>query len=238
VDTMNQAASAATPPSPASESTTPPTTKATAGGIGGRSKPGTSFLSQSSDAQLVTISGGIIDSMTDNAAYPAPFPKLDEVIAARDAYVTLVNAYGRDQASLDARKQARGVLVQLLRDLALYVLHASKGDRAVLIASGFPVQKQRAASGQLAPPQNVRLRRTRLSGSLLALCTAVRSARAYQWRWAVAATPTAWTQAEPSTTSRFTVDGLVPGTTYIAQVRVIGTRGPSDWSDSATMMAV
>lgn len=126
-----------------------------------------------------------------------------------------------------------------MRDLALYVQHASQGDRVKLIGSGFPLQKRRVRGsvGTLPPPVNVRLRRTRLSNQLVALCNAVPGARSFQWRIATAQAPGAWTVVEPATRGRFVIEDAVPGTVYTVQVRVFGSAGPSDWSDAATLMA-
>jgi hypothetical protein len=198
-----------------------------------------SFVTRSSDRLLITLSGRIVESMTGNAAYPAPFPTLAVVTATRGAYVSAVNGLSRGAQAIAQRNQTRAALAQALRDLALYVQHASQGDRVKLIGSGFPVQarRTRGSVGLLPPPANVRLRRTRNSNQMVALCDAVPAARSYQWRYATAQAPTAWTQPDPITTARFTLDNVVPGTVYIVQVRVFGTAGPSDWSDVATLMA-
>jgi hypothetical protein len=197
-----------------------------------------SFINKSSDKELVTISGRIVESMTGNANFPAPFPTLAVVVATRNSYVSAVNGLDRGADSIALRNQTRAALGQALRDLALYVQHASQGDRVKLTGSGFPAQLgKRNPASRLAPPQNVRLRRTRISTQLVALCTAVPSARSYQWRFANALAPTVWTQPDPIGTARFVLDNVVPGTTYIVQVRVFGTLGPSDWSDSAVLMA-
>jgi len=209
------------------------------GSSAGNAKVAVTFLTRSSDKELVTISGRIVESMTGNTVYPAPFPTLAVVTATRDAYVSAVNGLSRGAQAIAQRNQTRAALVQALRDLALYVQHASQGDRVKLIGSGFPVQarRPRGSVGALPPPGHVRMRRTRNSNQLVALCDAVPAARSYQWRYATSQAPTAWTQADPITTARFVLDNAVPGTIYIVQVRVFGSAGPSDWSDAATLMA-
>jgi hypothetical protein len=197
------------------------------------------FLSKSSDKALVTLSARIIESLTANAAYPAPFPTMAVVTAAQTSYASAVNALDRGNDSIALRNKTRATLKLALRDLALYVQHASGGDHVTLLSSGFPLQSPRKPGtvGLLGVPQNVRLRRTLTSNQLVALCKAVPSARSYQWRYANALTPTVWTQPDPATSARFVLSNVVPGTSYIVQVRVFGTAGPSDWSNSATLMA-
>ena len=197
-----------------------------------------SLLGTSPDATLIVLIGRILDSMTGNANYPAPVPSLAAITAARAAYVSAVNALDRSKAPIVHRNQTRAAVVQSLRDLALYVQHASGGDMGKLLSSGYPAQKpRRQPIGVLLPPQNVTLRPARVSGQILARCKAVPQANAYQWRYASALAPTVWTQPDPVTTASFTLQNLTRGTDYIVQVRVFGAKGPSDWSDSATLMA-
>ena len=195
-------------------------------------------FTNSSDANLIVLLGRILDAMTGNANYPAPVPTLVALGTARTTFVSAVNALDRSRASIVRRNNARTAVVQTLRDLALYVQHASGGDMAKLISSGFPAQQpRRQPIGVLLPPQNVTLRPARVSGQILARCKAVPQANAYQWRYASALAPTVWTQPDPVTTASFTLTNLVRGTDYIVQVRVLGAKGPSDWSDSARLMA-
>ena len=195
-------------------------------------------FSTSSDANLIVLLGRILDAMTGNANYPAPVPTLAALTAARTTFVSAVNALDRSRASIVRRNDARAAMVQMLRDLALYVQHTCGGDMARLISSGFPAQQpRRQPIGVLLPPQNVTLRPARVSGQILARCKAVPQANAYQWRYASALTPTLWIQPDPVTTASFTLQNLTRGTDYIVQVRVLGAKGPSDWSDSATLMA-
>ena len=221
---------AATPVSPA---------VAAPGSSAGNAKVAITFLTRGSDKELITFSGRIVESMTANAVYPAPFPTLAVVIALRNSYVSAVNGLSRGAQAIALRNQTRAALAQALRDLALYVQHASLGDRVKLIGSGFPVQLRgsRGSVGALPPPANVRVRRTLNSNQLVALCDKVPGARSFQWRYATAHAPTLWTLADPITTARFVLDNAVPGTIYTMQVRVFGTAGPSDWSNAATLMA-
>jgi hypothetical protein len=201
-------------------------------------KVAVAFLTASSDAALVIAIGRVIDSMTGNTAYPTPVPSLATVAAARVVYVSAVNALDRSRAATVRRNQARLAVTQLLRDLALYVQHTCAGDMSKLLGSGFPVQKpRRVPVGVLIAPQNVRLRPSRMSGQLLARCNVLPNAKAYQWRYATTLAPTLWTQLDPVMTASITLQNLTRGTDYVVQVRAFGTRGSSDWSGSATLMA-
>jgi len=198
-----------------------------------------SFLSTNSDAPLAVAIGRVIDAMTGNTTYVTPVPTLATVIAAQASFASAVNALNGSRAATVRRDQARAAMVQVVRDLGLYVQHTCAGDMAKLLSSGFPAQKPRGRPASvLTAPQNVRLRPARVSGQLLARCKVLDEAKAYQWRFATALAPTVWTQLDPVTSASITLQGLTRGTDYIVQVRAFGTRGSSDWSDAATLMAV
>ncbi|HTA65012.1 MAG TPA: fibronectin type III domain-containing protein [Xanthomonadaceae bacterium] len=225
------ATASSAPAGTASESSTPPVLPA-ATPIPGKVAIG--FLSRAPDANLIAASGHILAALADNPHYVTPRPTLAELDAAQQAFVAAVQAIDRRPVTRVARDKARSVLVQSLRTLALYVQEVSKGDREILLGSGFPLQKGRQAIAKPATPRNLRLSQGN-SGSLHARCIAVAQARSYQWRVATAQAPTAWSQAQPSTKANTVLDGLVPGTQYLVQVRAVGSKGTSDWSDSAVL---
>lgn len=203
-----------------------------------KSKVAITFLSKDTDVQLVNDSSKIKASMTGNAFYPSPLPTLVQIGTAHDAFAAAVNALDRSKASTVRRDQTRVALVQLLRDLALYVQQASSGDPNKLLGSGFPMQRQRGPIPVgLLPPKIVRVRQAAVSGQLLARCSVDPSVKSYQWRIATVLAPTAWTAHDPVTVARFTFDGLVPGTQYLVQVRVFARSGSSNWSNSVPMFA-
>jgi len=193
-----------------------------------------SFLGKTSDADLIAACGRIVTAMTGNTHYPTPKPTLAAVTAARDTFVAAVATLDRGKVSVAVRNAARVPLVQLLRDLSLFVQQASQGDRVVLLGSGYPLQKIRQPIGVPAAPQNLRLKQGN-SGQLVARCNVVAAAVSYQWRFASAQAPSAWTQPEPTGKATCTLEGLAPGTQYTVQVRAIGRKGASDWCTAASL---
>ena len=198
-----------------------------------------SFLLKEADAALVVSSGRIVNSMTGNASFPAPAPTLATITAARNGFMVAVSASDRGAPSVALRKQLRAQLCQLLRDLALYVQHTCQGDGLKLLSSGFPAQKGRTGPvGVLGPPLNLRLSRTKIGGQILARCNAMPTARSYQWRYANAQAPTVWTQSDATTAASYLMQNLTPTAQYIVQARVLGALGPSNWSGSASLVAL
>ena len=187
---------------------------------------------------MIVDSGRIISSLTGNASYPTPGPALAAIGTARKEFLTAVNDLNNGPGSTITRDEKRSALVDLLRELSIYVQAACKGDIVVLLTSGFNAQKSRQPAGQLPPPENLRLRRPELSGQLKARCAAVANAGSYQWRYATSLAPASWTEVAPTMAANVTLENLTPGTTYVVQVRAIGSQGPSDWSDPAMLMVV
>ena len=204
-----------------------------------RAKVAVTFIVTSTDTQFVTLSGKIEAALTGNANFTSPLPTIATLTAARNTYVTAVNALDRGATSIAARDQSRKALGQVLRDLALYVQHTSQGDLVKLISSGYPVQRPRGAVtlDVPAPPARVKLSRGATSGQVRVRCSAVSGALLYQCRYATAQTPAVWTLSDTSSSGGMLLVGLVPITEYLVQGRAYGKRGCSDWTDSATVVA-
>jgi len=203
-------------------------------------KPAISFVGLSSDQGLIVSGGRIIAAMTSNPAYPVPMPSLAVLSAARDGFIAAVNANDRGKLAIAARNKAREPYEAALRQLSMYVAQHCQGDLVTLLSSGYPAQRQRGTVAQMAPPTpgNLKVRQGPSSGQLVGRCERTVGAALYQWRFATAAAPTAYTVTDTSSRARVTLEGLVPGTQYLVQVRACGNRGSSDWSDAAVAYAV
>jgi hypothetical protein len=60
----------------------------------------------------------------------------------------------------------------------------------------------------------------------------------YNWRISTAAAPSVVVQSAQTTAASNTFTGLTPGIVYVAEVNVVGSAGPSDWSNPVPQMAV
>jgi len=204
----------------------------------GHAKVAIGILSEASHAELIVLTLSIVTGMTGNPAYPTPIPALSDIIAARNAYIAAVDAAKDSRRQILVRNQQRAALIVSLRNLACYVQVASGGDLPTLVSSGFTAQRSRKPVGPLPAPSNLRLVRGKNSGQIIARCNKMPQAGAYGWRYASTATPTAWVAVESTFAANVTLEGLAPGTQYTVQAQALGTTGPSDWSDAATLMVV
>jgi hypothetical protein len=66
----------------------------------------------------------------------------------------------------------------------------------------------------------------------------VASGYTYNWRVALASASTVAVQQGQTTAARNTFANLTPGQIYLVDVNVVGSAGPSDWSDAAQLMVV
>jgi len=107
------------------------------------------------------------------------------------------------------------------------------------LSSGFPIQKpQRQPIGILPAPAGLTVSLGSRSGELNASATPVPGAAIYNWRVTTAAQPSVVVQSAQTTAASNVFGGLTPGVVYNIQANVVGSAGPSDWSDPAPQMAV
>ena len=201
-------------------------------------KPAIGFLTTDSDAQLVTDSQTIVNSMTNNPAYATPSPALASVTTAINDFSVAVSNAADGGTTLTAIKNAkRQALLGILRHLASYVHVACNGNMAVLLSSGFPTQKQnRTPVGILPAPVPPFLQLGGRSGDLVASVTPIPNCSAYTWRLALASAPATYLQTVPTTAASITFSGLTPGETYAVDANAFGAAGTGDWSDTSELM--
>src|SRR3954453_20521100 len=104
------------------------------------------------DNNLAEKAQHIVNSLTGNAAYPAPNPELPDVQAAIDLFTTaLANQANTGKQGTLVKNQRRDVLEQLLSDLALYVQTLGGNDAVKLQSSGYDLQKGKGAPIGILP---------------------------------------------------------------------------------------
>lgn len=97
------------------------------------------------------ITRHIIDSLKENAHFPNPIPTLADIEAALNSYAVALSDAGKfDREKVAIKNDKQAILQQVLRDLADYVTQTCKGNRSMLISSGFDVNVEKSQT-QRAP---------------------------------------------------------------------------------------
>jgi hypothetical protein len=92
------------------------------------------------DSELITTSHRVGEKMTDNPNFPDPPAALDTTIRLLPEFQYLVSySKGRDIEVVAKKKAKKLVLTSLLTEVADYVTITCKGDRGMLLSSGFPI---------------------------------------------------------------------------------------------------
>ena len=146
----------------------------------------------------------------------------------------------KDKAQRDKARQA---LEQNLSLLAAYVLKVADGDPAIVTTSGFvPAPARKRSAPQPLDQPTVDSIDQGNSGQLLISVTPVAKAHGYDVRYAPMANggpATNWTTVTVTAAAKaIPINNLTPGTIYAFQARALGKLGYTDWSDSATRMAI
>ena len=129
------------------------------------------------EGDLIKIVRRIIDSLKNNAQFPYPVPALADIEKALLMFVAaLSNAGGFDRELVSIKKDKKAILQQLLIELAYYVNHTAKGDKTVLLGSGFDFNAERGRSQKKPPKLQVELG---LPGEVTTRISRVTGARAY-----------------------------------------------------------
>ncbi len=198
------------------------------------------FMRQSAE-QLITMAGAVITGLTNNTAFPAPTVDLKAVQASADDLNAALAAQAHGGTAATAEKNNKQeALIVLLRKLKHYVEDNCGNDLAVMLSSGFQAA---ATSRDRSPLANPSILSVDFGNSteLVLKVTTIARAKCYEVRSAAVGAgnvPGSWQTAGLFTNSRsMTMAGLVPGMTYVFQVRAIGgSSGYSDWSNPVSRM--
>jgi hypothetical protein len=160
--------------------------------------------------------------------------------AAIDAYSAAVTAAFDGGSKAIAHRNALGdELRNTLRLLASYVEITCNGDMTTFLSSGFQAKAGTRARNTGSVSESIRKIAHGASGEFLVTFVPVSDAVAYELRWAPASggSPGPWESVPIAQATRgASLAGLVPGTPYVFQVRVVKRSGVSPWSEPVTRM--
>ena len=198
-----------------------------------------------SDKDVATQGVAVVDGLTNNPKLPNPLINPADLKAQLDRYASLIaaSADGSKQAVAERRNQ-RGVVVKMLRQLGHWVEGNCNDDPAILQSSGF---QQRVTAARNNPPQSLdrppsfKVDSGKNSGQVVLRGKPVPKAVSYKARYAPIGSdgkPGTWTELPVTGTRSITVTGLTPGTSYAFQMCALGRAGYTDWSDSVTRISL
>jgi hypothetical protein len=136
------------------------------------------------------------------------------------------------------KKNKQEALISLLRKLKHYVEDHCGNEAAVLLSSGFQAASTTRDRSPLANPSFLSIDLGN-RGELLLKVSPIARAKCYEMQSAAIGAgnvPEPWQNSGIFTSSRITVAALVPGTTYLFQMRAIGATGYTDWSNPVSRM--
>jgi hypothetical protein len=184
------------------------------------------------DGDLVNESGKVIQDMTKNVAlFPNPNPTVAELMKVTEEYrVALYNAQGKDTVMVSIKNDIRAVLRTMLTQLAEYVTSVAKGDRTVLLASGFTLARAKGEVTSLKPINKLVVDTETPEQAVLRV-TKVKGARAYVYQYTTGAvgSESQWV-SRTITEHSCTISGLQPGVKYAFRVIAIGPGEQSVYS--------
>jgi hypothetical protein len=179
---------------------------------------------------LVKITRRILDSLKDNSQFPNPTPALADVEKALEEFSTaLSNAGGFDREMVAIKDGKQAILRQMLTELAYYVTQISKGDKAVLLGSGFDINANTVRPQKAPPKLRVELG---MPGQVTTRVNRLTRARAYVHQYTAdpLTTQSVWI-SETTLTPVHTFTGLESASRVWLRVIIIDRYGESIYWD-------
>ena len=177
------------------------------------------------DSELIATGYRVRDKMTNNPFFPDPPAALNTTSQLLPEFISLVgHSLGRDKQVIERKKQQKLVLTSLLTEVADYVTLTCKGNRLMLLSSGFTISGKYVNKEQPV----IKLLKVELGppGIATTLVKRLRGARAYihQYTDEEPASKTVWTQV-PSKDEKYTFKGLQSVKKYWFRVAAIARDG-------------
>lgn len=98
-------------------------------------------------SEIGEICQRVIENMENNPYFPTLPPELGELKTALPEYqASLADARGRDKVMVSVKNDKKAIMLQLLAAIVDYVTVTSKGDRTMLLSSGFDVTDENGSA--------------------------------------------------------------------------------------------
>lgn len=186
-----------------------------------------------SDPELSVMASHVVELMTGNVNFPNPNPTLDVITTANAAYLQALNKMqGGSKEDTVIKNNNRKIIESLLKTETDYVLQVSGGDEAIILSSGFDVNRKPTLVGPLAKATGLILKAGDNKGTIMVDCNVVARAGFYEFEYTVApSTMTSIWLKRTSTKHKMLIDGLTSGKQYTFRVAGAGSDPSRNWSD-------
>lgn len=163
------------------------------------------------------------------------FKTPDKSLTEFDADVT--NLRTSSQASLNGGRAEKAFMYQMealvdedLRVLSRYVDRIANGDDVIILSSGFHLAKQPIpAQKAIMEAENAKI-----PGTVNVKRQAVDGSKSYLWQHSVDGKE--WTFAGASTSSRYTINDLIPVTRYFFRAASVTVEGTSAFTEPVSLV--
>jgi len=190
-------------------------------------------ISRYSDPDVVVKAKKVNSCMEKNVNYPSPTPTLSELTGHIDVFETsLTDAANGSVLSTAIKNQKRELLDVCLTNLAYFVQANGKNDHAILLSSGFDLQKSRTPVGILPKPENLKVLPADSNGSLKVGVNSIAGAESYliEYTEAPVTDKSVWL-VFISTKANNTISNLISGKQYAFKVAGVGSDTTQVFSD-------
>jgi hypothetical protein len=179
---------------------------------------------------LVTFIKRVVEKLKSNPAFPntpAALAALEKMLPELED--ALVKAKSRDKEWVSIKNDKKAIAIALLEELAQFVIAASKGDRTLILSSGFDVTDEQNSSPataietlevELGAPGEAIVRVKKATGAV---------AYVHQYATEPPGPNTVWVNEE-STIREHTFKGLASDKRYWFRVLAIGRKGQKAYS--------
>lgn len=188
---------------------------------------------QYTDPELVVKTTHVVEQMTGNSNFPTPNPPLEVITEANASFASaLQNVEGGSREDTVVKNNRRKILENLLKIETEYVQQVSEGNEAIILSSGFDVNKKPAIVGPLPKASGLIVKAGENKGSIMVACNVVPNAAFYEFEYTDAPVHAGsiWNK-RTSTKHRLLIEGLTSGKQYVFHVAGAGSDPSRNWSD-------
>ena len=182
------------------------------------------------EAKVLAFADAIIAALTNNTDFPNAAPMVAELVAAQSIYSVALSA-SKDGSRLQAAEKnaAKEVVVDLLVQLCAFVNYTARGNRVMLLGSGFDVSKELITPMVIEPAKSITINYGKNSGEMDINVKGVKAHKGLIFEYALAtekneiAAEANWI-TQPSSTTKCTIVNMPVGQRVLIRIGITGSR--------------